>query len=105
MAQFHVYKNLSTASKKTTPYLLDVQSNLLSDLATRVVVPLRLVKNYPGTPAATLMPIFKIEDHEAVALMQQLAAVSIKEIGPEVADLSVQHYAIVAALDFLISGF
>ena len=105
MAQFHVYRNLSASSKKTTPYLLDVQSNLLSELASRVVVPLRLVKHYSGKPLATLMPVFQIEDHQVFALTQQLAAISTKDIGTPVADLSEHHYQIIAALDFLISGF
>lgn len=105
MAQFHVYRNLSASSKKTTPYLLDVQSNLLSELASRVVVPLRLAKHYSGNPLDALMPTFQIEEHQVFALTQQLAAISKKEMGAPVADLSEQRYQIVAALDFLISGF
>ena len=50
MAQFNVYRNLNATTKSVTPYLLDVQSNLLSDLVTRVVVPLRLVTHYSGSP-------------------------------------------------------
>ncbi|MBR7799230.1 CcdB family protein [Undibacterium fentianense] len=40
MAQFCVYHNRNTQSKKTCPYLLEMQSNLSQDLATTVVVPL-----------------------------------------------------------------
>ena len=105
MAQFNVYRNLNTASKKATPYLLDVQSNLLSDLATRVVVPLRLLTRYAGKPMKTLTPSFQIEGREVLAITQQLAAISTKEIGASVADLTDRHSEIIAALDFVISGF
>jgi toxin CcdB len=105
MAQFHVYRNLNTASKAATPYLLDVQSDLLSELATRVVVPLRLLSHYSGSPMKALTPCFQIEGHDVIALTQQLAAISAKEIGAPVTDLSGQHAEIIAALDFLVSGF
>lgn len=40
MAQFDVFRNPNRKTNKIIPYLLDVQSNLLDMLATRVVVPL-----------------------------------------------------------------
>ena len=40
MAQFDVYRNPNPATRARIPYLLDVQSDLLEPLATRVVVPL-----------------------------------------------------------------
>jgi hypothetical protein len=40
MAQFDVYPNPSRTSKAYYPYLVDVQSPLLSELATRIVIPL-----------------------------------------------------------------
>ena len=40
MAQFDVYRNSSLDTRERIPYLLDIQHDLLSGLATRVVVPL-----------------------------------------------------------------
>ncbi|MGH8711698.1 MAG: CcdB family protein, partial [Burkholderiales bacterium] len=40
MAQFDVYRNANPATRARIPYLLDVQSDLLEPLTTRVVVPL-----------------------------------------------------------------
>jgi len=40
MAQFDVYPNPSKTSKAHYPYLVDIQSSLLSELATRIVIPL-----------------------------------------------------------------
>lgn len=39
MSQYHVYENLNEKSKKKYPYLIDVQSTLLSDLETKIVIP------------------------------------------------------------------
>ncbi|MFW2134466.1 CcdB family protein [Ectothiorhodospira haloalkaliphila] len=40
MAPFDVYPNPSKVSQAHYPYLVDAQSSLLSDLATRIVIPL-----------------------------------------------------------------
>lgn len=40
MPQFDVYRNRNPRSRRSIPYLLDVQSDLLTALSTRVVVPL-----------------------------------------------------------------
>ena len=42
MAQFRVYENSNRATKQRIPYLLDIQSDLLDDLQTTVVIPLAL---------------------------------------------------------------
>lgn len=40
MAQFDLYRNGDPDSSKTYPYFVDVQSGLMDDLNTRVVIPL-----------------------------------------------------------------
>ena len=40
MPQFAVHRNRNAATKARFPLLLDVQTNLLEDLGTRVVIPL-----------------------------------------------------------------
>jgi toxin CcdB len=40
MAQFDVFENPNKATNQAIPYLLNVQSDLLDTLSTRVVVPL-----------------------------------------------------------------
>ena len=46
MAQFKVYRNLDRITLTITPNFLDVQSDLLDELATRVAVPLRLASSF-----------------------------------------------------------
>lgn len=43
MPQFTVYRNKNPQTLSVVPFLLDVQHDLLSDLETRVVIPLRSV--------------------------------------------------------------
>lgn len=61
MARFDVYANLG-GHAKTTPYLLDVQSDLLDDLDSRVVIPLRSLQQFPTVNLpARLTPIITID--------------------------------------------
>ena len=57
MAQFDVYLNPNSSTRRNIPYLLDVQADLLDAMATRVVVPLVLAE-VMGDGARQLNPHF-----------------------------------------------
>lgn len=103
MAQFHVYRNLDRSSRQRFPFLLDVQSDLLESLATRVVVPLG--ETDAKRPAvARLMPIFEVEGRPVVMRTSEIAGIARKAVGEHVASLVERRHEIVAALDVLVSG-
>ncbi|MDP5278439.1 CcdB family protein [Sphingomonas sp. DG1-23] len=83
--------------------LLDCQADLLSTLNTRFVVPL-LPRSSAPPPAERLNPIFTVAGEEVVMFTQFAAAVRTREFGKCVRSLSEQRYAILNALDLLISG-
>jgi toxin CcdB len=64
MSQFALYRNRNPASKTRFPLLLDIQSDLLEGLATRVVVPLALASAARARSMRTLTPILKFEGKE-----------------------------------------
>lgn len=104
MAQFDVCRNPNATSRARIPYLLDVQSDLLDTLATRVVVPLCKPEVLSGKPAERLNPAFEIEGRKLLMLTQELAAVPRKALGERVANVAAERAAIVAALDLLLTG-
>lgn len=104
MPQFSVYKNKNANTQAKIPYLLDIQSDLLNDLETRVVVPLYLLEELKAKPLTVVTPIFELRGKEYVMLTPQLAGISKKELGAEAADFSMHRDKIIAALDFLITG-
>jgi toxin CcdB len=104
MVQFVAYENSNKATKKTYPYLLDIQSNLLDDLRTTVVIPLIPESEVGKKAISKLCPVFKISGKNYIALTQQIAGIDRKLLGKEACSLS-QHYTeIISALDFIISG-
>ena len=84
-------------------YVVDVQSDLLSDLQTRVVVPLKPIAEYT-MPADRLNPVIQINGDEWVLLSQFIATVGLAEIGEKVGEFE-DSFALTNALDMVFHGF
>ena len=97
MAQYDLYVN-------GNGYLIDVQSDLLDRMSTRIVIPL-LPKGGAPQPARRLNPTFEIRGEIHVLVPQFMAAITLGELGPAIANLSAQHDDIRAALDMVFIGF
>jgi toxin CcdB len=85
-------------------YLLDVQSDLLAHLNTRVVVPLLPPKVAPK-PGRRLNPVFAINAKNYVMVTQFMSSFTAMELGDAAGNLSRHHDEIVAATDMLFQGF
>ncbi|RXD05288.1 plasmid maintenance protein CcdB [Sphingomonas sp. UV9] len=96
MAQFDVYRIRGNV------LAIDCQSDLLSDLRTRFVVPLRAVET---VIFKRLTPSFTI-DGEVLTMVTPLArAIDVRDIEDTITSLDAEQFEIKAALDMLISGF
>ncbi|AKS41170.1 CcdB family protein [Wenzhouxiangella marina] len=99
MARSDLFRN-----ENEEDYLLDVQSELLSGLNTRVVVPL-LPRSSGPAAAEHLNPVFIIQDQEVVMATQFMAAVPQSELRTAFDSLEAKRDEIAAALDTLFLGF
>jgi toxin CcdB len=82
---------------------IDCQSDLLSHLESRLVVPL-VPKSAAPTPARRLNPIFEILGVDHVMLTQFSGAIDRRQLGDVVTSLTDRSFEITDALDVLISG-
>src|SRR5690606_33500794 len=98
MLQFHLYGNPNKATQKTYPYLLDVQSNLVSELRTTVVIPLMPKKLAGGHIISRLNPVIRIKSESLVVMAQSLAGIDRNALGDPVGDLSQYRPEIFAAV-------
>jgi toxin CcdB len=99
VARFDLYRPRGSAA-----LLLDVQSNFVDFLQTRVVVPLLPPDSVPK-PLRDLHPVFVIEGESLLLATQLLAAVPRRELGRAVGNLEDHRDAITQALDILLIGF
>ncbi|MDL2400105.1 CcdB family protein [Rhizobium mayense] len=99
MARFHVY-----GLKQSRALALDLQSDLLERLSTRMMAPLLRAEDV-STPMAKLNPQFTIAGKPYIMATQLMAAIPLTEIGELITDLSSHGDQITAATDFLFQGF
>ena len=105
MARFDVYTNPGTHAR-TTPYLLDVQSNLLDAADSRMVIPLRSLEHFAKVPLpSALAPVFTIEGREVLLETLKMGAVPVRILKSPVASLTAEQARVTAALDFLFNGY
>jgi len=105
MPQFAVYRNKNPRTKSTFPFLVDVQSELLEPLQTRVVIPLTKSAALAKKPVSHLTPTLTFEGEVFVLMTPQLAGIARAELGAHAGSLAQEREAIFASIDFLLSGF
>ena len=105
MPQFAVYLNKNLRSRSVFPLLVDVQSELLSDLETRVVIPLVKRAGFTSFPLGLLMPSVEIQGEAYLLMTPQLAGVSQFDLGAHAASVAAHSRAISAAMEILLWGF
>jgi len=85
-------------------YMVDVQADLISDLPTRMVIPLfsdvRLPKVFRD-----LNPRFDINGESVVLMTQELASIQKRQLKHPVTSLTEHRDEITRALDILFTGF
>lgn len=104
MAQFDVYENPSARSRKSLPYLLDVQADLLSPLSTRVMVPLARPEVTGGLVIDRLTPKLDLDGEVFVMLTPELAGIPTNALGRRVGTHAGRREDIIGALDVLLTG-
>jgi toxin CcdB len=98
MAKFDVYR-LDIGA-----LVVDCQADLLSDLDSRLVVPLVPAEESWGK-VSRLNPTIPFSGAPHVLLPQEAATLSVSQLGTRVGSLAEHDLAIGNALDMLISGF
>jgi len=99
MAQFDLYAGIGDGE---SGYVVDLQADLLSGLATRIVAPLRA---RAATVAITgLTPVVDVGGVEFVVLMQEMAAGPTRELQRRIGSLGAYQDSIKRALDIVFFG-
>jgi toxin CcdB len=102
MAQFDVYPNPAGGMGDAVPYVLDMQSDQLVGLPTRMIAPLARPEDFQ--PLRRLNPIIDVEGERLAVMTHLMAAVPRDVLQSPVASLGARRDDIVAALDFLFTG-
>lgn len=97
MARFDVFQT------RQQTLVIDCQADLLAHLNTRFVVPLLPLEEF-SVVAARLNPVFEIGKDRWVMYTQFASAIPVSDLGEWLVSLESQGYAIINALDMLLTG-
>lgn len=104
MAQFDVYKNPNNRTLKFFPYILDIQHSAISELKTRMVLPIGRFEYFRNETLNSLTPVVEYESEKLVILTPQIANMPTSLLGKPIGTLEHMHQDIINALDFAITG-
>ncbi|WP_193315556.1 CcdB family protein [Janthinobacterium aquaticum] len=105
MARFDVYRNPGR-NRDTIPYLLEVQSNVISGLASRLVIPLRTLHGFDALSLPTdLFPLIEFDSIEHFLDTPQMAAIPAAELKTRIGTLQSRQADIQTALDRVFGAY
>ena len=104
MARFDVYANPDKAERAFIPFFLDIQSDHIKGVATRVVVPLWIFEALEYV-SDVLNPDFQVGGEHVIMETPALMAVPLSLLRRPVANLSPHQFAIQNALDILLGAY
>jgi toxin CcdB len=98
MARFDVYK-----SGNARGLLLDIQSDLLDEFGSRVIVPLLPAEDMQSV--SRLHPVFVINDERYIMSTHLIFAIPVDRLGAKIGSLAQKDLVITSAVDTLFSGY
>ena len=103
MAQYDVYANPNARSREQVPFVVDIQSDLLSAMRTRLVMPLTRVAVDLPLPPRRLSPQFTVDGERLALAPQATAGMDGRLLKQPVASLAAHAGEIRDALGAVIS--
>jgi toxin CcdB len=104
MAQFDVYINPSKKSREAYPYIIDIQNALISDIATRIVIPLGKLSHFRNEKMDSLTPAIEYENEQFILLTPQISSMPANLLKKPVGSVESLRDDIIATIDFSVTG-
>lgn len=106
MARFDLYANPDDEFREIAPYLLDVQSEHVGALPTRIVIPLRPLQRLAhSSKPSDLLPVFEIRSQKYFLDTPALGAVPRQRLSQFVGSLADRQETVFAALDRIFGAY
>lgn len=102
--QYDVYNNPSPRMRDPYPYVVDIQSDLLSSLATRMVVPLAAVTLATHDVPRQLCPVILVRGKSLMLIPFEAAPLDKRLLKTKAASVKDHASQIIAAMDAVMSG-
>ena len=104
MSQFDVCENNNSATRQACPYLVNIQSEVLSELNTRVVLPLAREKQLKISGMVRITPQVEYRGESLLIMTLQISAISCRQLNEPLGSLAHLRTEIIGVLDFVLGG-
>lgn len=104
MAQWDVYPNPDRGSRAAVPFFVDLQSDLLSELDTRLVAPLVSSRIEANRMPKRLCPAFSVDGRTFILMPHEAGPVDRRVLKRRVESLRSEADRIISAVDAVLSG-
>ena len=102
--QFDVFENPSPRMRDVYPFVVDVQSDLLSALATRMVVPLAITTLPKNELPHWLCPVITVNNKPLMLVPFEAAPLDKRWLRSEINSIRDRSHDIIGAMDAVLSG-
>lgn len=102
--QFDVYTNPSPRMRDQYPFVVDIQSELLSRLATRMVVPLAVTGLAEKDLPRRLCPVLVVREQRLMLVPFEAAPLEKRLLKVKIASVKNRAHDIASAMDAVLSG-
>lgn len=102
--QYDVYPNPSPRMRDVYPFVVDIQSDLLKALATRMVVPLAVTALPTSSLPRRLCPVLVVQGQNLMLVPFEAAPLDKRHLKTKVSSVRDFAHDIVAAMDAVMSG-
>jgi len=102
--QFDVFVNPSPRMRDVYPFVVDVQSDLLAALPTRLVIPLSVLNLPASEIPQRLCPLLTVQGQIFTLLSFEAAALDKRQLKTALTSLKNHSSEIISALDAVLSG-
>ena len=105
MARFDLYRTPGK-NRQGVPYLVEVQSNVISGLATRLVIPLRPLTGMPvASMPRDLFPTIAVNGEQFYLDTPQMGAIPLAELRERAGSAHAYQFEIQTALDRVFGAY
>lgn len=105
MAQFDICRNTKSGTRSDVPFLLDIQSESMSVLNTRLVIPLRKALETSSRSVKLIHISLSVGTEDYIAFVSEMSAVPTAHLGAIEASAVSHRTELIAAIDLLVTGF
>lgn len=102
--QYDVYPNPSPRMRDVYPFVVDIQSDLLAALATRMVVPLAVTAMTRAELPHRLCPVFTLQGQHLMLVPFEAAPLDKRLLKARAGTVRERSHDVVAAMDSVMSG-